>query len=55
MAFLDPVALLVFFGALAAAYGAGRLIRFIRRRLKKPEPPAPLSRAERRRRERDRR
>jgi hypothetical protein len=54
MALLDPVALLVFFGAIAVAYGVGRLIRTLRRR-RKPAPAAPLTRAERRRRNRRRR
>ncbi|MGE5539677.1 MAG: hypothetical protein ACM30I_13750 [Gemmatimonas sp.] len=56
MAFLDPVGLLVFFGAIALAYGIGRAIRIVRdrrRRARAPEPP--LSRAERRRRGRGRR
>jgi hypothetical protein len=51
MAFLDPAALLVFFGALALAYGIGRLVRALRRRWQRAHEPAlvPISRAERRR------
>jgi len=46
-AYLDPSVLLVFFGSLALAFGIGRLIRAIRER--RAPPPAPKTRAERRR------
>jgi len=51
MAFLDPAALLIFFGALALAYGIGRLVRALRLRRQGARPPAPrpMTRAERRR------
>jgi hypothetical protein len=57
MAFLDPSVLLVFFGALALAYGAGRLVRALRGRWQQAHPPAPvpMTRAERRRAMRERR
>jgi len=56
MAFLDPSTLLVFVGALALAYGVGRLVRTILRARRRPQsPPAPMTRAERRRAERRRR
>jgi hypothetical protein len=51
MAFLDPAALLVFFGALALAYGVGRLVRALRRHRRSAHSsvPMPMTRAERRR------
>jgi hypothetical protein len=56
MAFLDPSTLLVFVGALAVAYGVGRLVRAILRARRRPRsPPVPMTRAERRRAERGRR
>jgi hypothetical protein len=55
MAFLDPVALLVFFGALGLAFGVGRLVRLIRNRSRASAPAVPMTRAERRRRDRGRR
>jgi hypothetical protein len=55
MAAFDPGALLWFFGALALAYGVGRLVRMLRARFRPAPPAPPLTRAERRRRERGRR
>jgi hypothetical protein len=56
MAFLDPVGLLIFFAALAAAYGIGRLVRTLRQRWQRSRQPSmPMTRAERRRAERERR
>ena len=48
-AYLNPSALLIFFGSLGIAYGVGRLLKayFDRRDANKPKPP--LTRAERRR------